>query len=103
LREARIAAGLTQRQIGEIVGLSPSAITMIERGDRDTGVSTVEQWASACGMNLCLNGVQDDRIAVDGLTTEQKRIVGDLVALLPTLPDAHLASLTALMSAWRRV
>ena len=41
LRQARIAAGLTQRQLGELVQVSPLGISRYERDERDIPIYTV--------------------------------------------------------------
>jgi transcriptional regulator with XRE-family HTH domain len=55
LREARIAAGLTQRQVGAAVGLSHSAISRIELGKSpNVGYETLVLVAAAVGLDLPL-------------------------------------------------
>lgn len=49
LRKHRIHNGMTQRQVAEILGVSPSAIAHIESGDRDPRLSTLRRYAFAVG------------------------------------------------------
>lgn len=49
LRKRRIDNGMTQRQVAEILGVSPSAIAHIESGDRDPRLSTLRRYAFAVG------------------------------------------------------
>ena len=46
---ARTRAGLTQAELGERAGVAQNAVSRIERGDVDTGFSTVRKLIRACG------------------------------------------------------
>jgi transcriptional regulator with XRE-family HTH domain len=50
LREAREAAGLTQAQLGELVGVGQGQISKLERGERKKSTNLVEM-AQACGVS----------------------------------------------------
>ena len=49
LIEARRAAGLTQRDVAEALGISQSAVSQFERYDNDPQLSTVRRYALAVG------------------------------------------------------
>lgn len=49
LRLARVARGLTLRELGELSGVSASAIGRIERGERTPGVLVVAKLERALG------------------------------------------------------
>ena len=50
LREMRDDAGLTQRQLGPLLGLDPSLIHRSEAGERRVTPIEFAQWAKACGV-----------------------------------------------------
>ncbi len=52
LAEARKAAGLTQKQLGEKLGLPQSQISRIERNPDHTTVRTMKRIAKALGVNV---------------------------------------------------
>lgn len=54
LGEARRAAGLTQQQIADLLGISRSHVTNIENGVKGTTPEDVERWAAACGYEVKL-------------------------------------------------
>ena len=51
LRQARIAAGLTQRQLGELVQVSPLGISRYERDERDIPIYTVIRLAKVLNLS----------------------------------------------------
>ena len=54
LQQARTARGLTQAQLGMLVGLPQSHISKIERGETDFQWTTLEQVANAVGLTPVL-------------------------------------------------
>lgn len=56
LKAAREAQGLSQREVGELMGLAPSAaqgaIARWENGQREPSASNLAAWADALGMAL---------------------------------------------------
>jgi transcriptional regulator with XRE-family HTH domain len=54
LQKARIARGLTQSDLGMLVGLPQSHISKIERGETDFQWTTLEQIANAVGLSALL-------------------------------------------------
>ena len=49
LRDMRINAGLTQKQIASAIGLDQSSISSYETGRRFLPTDLLERWAEACG------------------------------------------------------
>jgi transcriptional regulator with XRE-family HTH domain len=45
---ARLAAGLTQRQLAELMGTGQSVIARIEGGEHPPRLDTLQKWAAAC-------------------------------------------------------
>jgi len=58
---ARRRAGLTQRQLAELLGLRQATIARWERGDRGVSVDDVELVAHACGLQLDAHLLIEDR------------------------------------------
>jgi transcriptional regulator with XRE-family HTH domain len=54
LQHARTAQGLTQAELGTLVGLPQSHISKIERGETDFQWTTLEQVANAVGLSPVL-------------------------------------------------
>lgn len=54
LQQARTARGLTQAELGALVGLPQSHISKIERGETDFQWTTLEQIANAVGLSAVL-------------------------------------------------
>ena len=54
LQQARMARGLTQAELGALVGLPQSHISKIERGETDFQWTTLEQIANAVGLSAVL-------------------------------------------------
>jgi len=58
---ARRRAGLTQRQLAELLGLRQATIARWERGDRGVSVDDVELVAHTCGLQLDAHLLVEDR------------------------------------------
>jgi transcriptional regulator with XRE-family HTH domain len=54
LQQTRTARGLTQAELGALVGLPQSHISKIERGETDFQWTTLEQIANAVGLSPIL-------------------------------------------------
>ena len=82
LREARIQAALTQRELGAVVGISPAAIGRIERGQSPhVAYETLVLLASALGLDIPLRAYPNgDRVR----DAAQLALLASLRALLPT-------------------
>jgi transcriptional regulator with XRE-family HTH domain len=50
LRRAREAAGMTQEQVGNLCDMDPSAVSRLERGQRNPRLVTVVRLAHAIGV-----------------------------------------------------
>ena len=101
LKSLRQAAGLSQRQLGELIGLGNAAISMVENGSRDTGTSTVEAWVEACGGGLRVVRAGEDSLYVGDLSDDSRRLIADIAAILPELDPALRQTLEVLVASWR--
>ena len=82
LREARIQAALTQRELGTIVGISPAAIGRIERGrSPHVAYETLVLLASAFGLDIPLRAYPNGDPVRDAA---QLALLAHFRALLPT-------------------
>jgi len=61
LRDAREAAGLTQRELADLLGSTQQAVAQAERWTANPTVAFVQRWASACGAHLELALVPEER------------------------------------------
>lgn len=52
LRELRIAAGLTQSQLADRLGLKQNTVSQYEKGNRKVDADTLAAWVEACGARL---------------------------------------------------
>lgn len=65
IQQARRNSGLTQEQLAEIVGLSPTHVSVIERGAKPTKVTNLVAIANALGVSA-------DELLVDVLDNTAK-------------------------------
>lgn len=61
LREAREAAGLTQRELAERLGCSQQAVARAERWESNPTVGLVERWAAATGRRAVIELRPDEQ------------------------------------------
>lgn len=55
LAEERKRLGLTQRQVADLMGVSPGRVSQIENGDLDVNeVATLSRYARALGARMCI-------------------------------------------------
>lgn len=81
IRDARIAAGLTQQELAERAGTSQPAIARYERGAAVPTLATIERMLLACGRRPMLLAVATDRAgrrlgpAATALRRERRRLL----------------------------
>ena len=54
LRQAREDAGLTQRELGQRLGISQQAVAQAERWSANPTVGFMRKWAASCGAELLI-------------------------------------------------
>ena len=52
IRAARIAAGMTQQQLADALGIAQQSVTRWETGEREPRVSTLKRIAAVLGCDL---------------------------------------------------
>ncbi len=81
-RDGRLQAGLTQRRLGAVVGLSPSEISRIERGESpNVAFATLAVIAAALGLDLPLRAYPNGDPVRDA---GQLALLGRFRAVLPS-------------------
>lgn len=65
LKEARIAAGLSQAKVAELAGVTPSTVSEAERGLHATTLPKLNRWAAALGRELTLQELRCYRCGTD--------------------------------------
>ena len=79
VREYRLAKGITQEQLAEMVDISPSYVSMIERSEKIPALETLIDLANALG-------VSTDMLLCEALKTElqiKRNVMLDNIAKLP--------------------
>lgn len=100
MREFRKAAGLTMKQLGEIVGMSESTISLYERGFHEPDIETMTRIADALHVSIdrLLGREQQEKPAsptisivargMEGMTEEeQQRFIAMARAAFPNVFD----------------
>lgn len=101
LREVRKAKGFTMKQLGEMVGVSESAISLYETGKREADFETLLKIGEIldCSVDYLLRGKEQKEtptpVSEDGLNEEQQELVNLFDAAPPALRSAALAVLRA--------
>ena len=82
LRQLRISSGMTQSEVGRQVGLSRSAVTQIESGNRDVSAEEVVRFSTIFrhGPEALLSGLGQGG---DASVTEMDAMLDDIVRALP--------------------
>ncbi len=84
LKKMRIQHGLTQKQLGELVGVTKSVISFYERQERSPSPDVVVRLSNLFNTSTDeLLGVNSERtVKLDGLDEEEEAYVRSLVYLL---------------------
>jgi Zn-dependent peptidase ImmA (M78 family)/transcriptional regulator with XRE-family HTH domain len=87
LRDLRNEAGLSQAEVGQEVGLSRSAVTQIELGNRSVSAEEVIRFSTALGRSLSviLGRTAPEPASASGLTGD--RALSELLEAEPSLGD----------------
>lgn len=93
LKAARRAAGVTQAQMADHLGLARSTITKFERGERFISLAEAVAWAERCGVKLLV-------ATPVGEAGSEHPLVRQLASCIERLSPDNLASLEALLAAW---
>ena len=90
LREIRIEAGFSDKQLADRVGISRVAVYKTESGATNPRVKTLLLWLSVCGYEMVFFRSDDQLVtALSKLNDRERATVADLVRLLPDMPPAN--------------
>lgn len=103
LRESRVAAGLTQKDLADALGISIPYVSQIELGRRDPIVSIVERWAAACGGRVVIKRSDSPNLDLSGLDRSQCQLLTRLAVILPRLDSMLLMTLEQQVRLWGSV
>lgn len=84
LKELRIQSGLTQKQLGNQIGVSKSVISFYERNDRCPSPDTLIRLSSVFHISAdYLLGIERTQVIdISGLTPEDETVIRSIVDLL---------------------
>lgn len=90
LKDLRLAAKLSQRELCRRMGVDESYVTRLESGERSPSPKVLSQWAEACGAELAL---VDPSSGIGGLIAglrlddiDRVRRYAEAIARLPEMP-----------------
>jgi transcriptional regulator with XRE-family HTH domain len=81
IKTLRLAASLSQKELAARIDLSASALSLIESGDREPTVATLQAVSRVLGVPLSVLLVENEGIP-DGLTPQQRQDVERVQELL---------------------
>jgi transcriptional regulator with XRE-family HTH domain len=87
VRQARLDAGLTQRELAHLADTSQPAVAAVEAGRKQPTVATLTRWLEAAGAGLALESADDRRLRRRG---EELVTVLRLAQALPYRPAKTL-------------
>lgn len=91
LRQARLRAGLGQRQLAERAGTTQSVVARIENGSVTPLVQTLSGLVAAAGFSLTLS--LDDEGSSSSASAEQSHMLSDVSRILALTPEQRLEEL----------
>ena len=83
LRDARLRAGLTQRQLAQRAETSQSVVTRIEQGHSDPSTATLARLLAAAGFEL--------RAELTPIAVADTHMLDDVARILALTPEERLA------------
>ena len=94
LRDARVAAGLSQSELADRVGTSQATISAYENGTKQPSVATLSRLLAATGSRLTVTPAAHPVIEPSARQLKRAaRTLADVLALAEALPVRHRAEL----------
>jgi len=78
IRDARLSKGLTQRQLGEMIGKSNNVLTNWEKGTNSPDVDMIESLCSILDIPVSEMFPFQKEVAFDGLTHIEQNLIKNL-------------------------
>ena len=100
-RALRLQANLRQDDLAAAMGIARTAISKVERGNRDLTVEEAARWAEICGASLEIVVPTHPQNGRHTISQDRLDLLSELSALIPALPDAHVETLKLLLAGWR--
>jgi len=101
LLSLRLAAGLTERELADVSGVSHQMIQKLERGERNTTIATLHALAIALGVDLELRLTNAPaRAASPAPAPDRLTIAGRIIGVLSRLPDDRVDALLNEIALW---
>jgi transcriptional regulator with XRE-family HTH domain len=94
LRQCRQTAGLSQREMSQLLGRTVNMVSLYERGMRDIPLAELEVVAERCGHSLV--EFMDEETIPPSQAEQQRRIMAQLDALPPDVREFVLSPTNAL-------
>jgi transcriptional regulator with XRE-family HTH domain len=95
--QLRRQAGISQREMAELMRMHQPTISRIEAGQRRLTIDEADQWVRLCGLRLMMEPTD----GIQSLSEDDVKLVDDIIALLPNLNAANKTTLRALITLWR--
>ena len=101
LRRLRRAKRIRQSHIADMLGLSVSEISRIERGRRRLRVDQVATWARSLGYRIEMVFWEPEAQLTADLDENLRHVLREVAASLPHMPQPARDALVHEMSLWR--
>lgn len=99
LKGMRIAAGLSQDQLGAKLHMEQPNISRIERAARGIAWEVAVRWADACGFDVKVIARDQDALPIGTLPPEVREALTDAVAAWPKIDQPSRRILLAVLKA----
>ncbi len=70
LKNMRISAGMSQKEIGDRLSLADTTISSYERGNSQPDFETIIKFAKICGYNIQFTNKENEIISIEYLSRE---------------------------------
>ena len=96
LKQLRLQAGLTQRELAKRLSVTPAAISLVESGRREPRLRTYHQWIEVCGGTFEVShGEALPSLLVHSLEADELDALAKLIARWGDLPEIAKRALVA--------
>lgn len=100
LRRLRKRAGLTQKELGDHLGMTPGAISAIEAGHRDTTLPVFQRWLDRADHKCVVHPKEQPVVSLSHLSADGERTVKMLIEVVDGLDPLLLRTLQQQIALW---